>query len=340
MLERLKEISIAGGIPAANVSILDRAEIPRQPSKPNKKLNLMLGALVGLMGGLGLAFILEHLNNTLGTPEEVERYLGLPNLAVVPDCFSLPKGRAGWRSLLQEQQLCLPGRSPSAGDRRFAIITEAYRKLRTAIFLSQPERPPKTILFTSATADEGKTMTVANTAIMFAQLGNKVLLIDGDLHRPSCHKALKIPGLTGLADYLAGQEDLESAIKPTASPNLSVLNCGSVPPSPTELVGSRKMRETLAILKDRYDFLLIDSPPVMPVSDAVVLSSLAEGIIFVVEGQKTPKHLVRKAIEQIGTNQAKILGIVLNRVDIRGPAYREYNQYYNPESYYPSGTPT
>jgi capsular exopolysaccharide synthesis family protein len=122
--------------------------------------------------------------------------------------------------------------------------------------------------------------------------------------------------------------------------NLSVLICGSVPPSPTELIGSKKMRETLDLLKDRYDFLLIDSPPVMPVSDAVVLSSLVESVVFVVEGQKTPKQLVRTAIAQLGNSQAKILGIVLNRVDIRGPDYRDFNKYYNPEAYHPTGTAT
>ena len=346
VLGRFKEISVAAGIPTANVSIVDRAEVPRLPSKPQKKLNLMLGALLGLMGGLGLALILEHLDNTLRTPEEVERYLGLPNLVMVPDFFSLPKGGWRWRSATDRQQtqsnvtLCLPSHTPSAGDRRLAVITEAYRKLRTSIFLSRSEKPPRAILFTSATAGEGKTMTAANTAIMFAQQGNKVLLIDADLHRPSCHKALKIPGITGLADYLAGQEELHRAIKQTSIANLSVLNCGSVPPSPTELIGSRKMHETVAFLKDDYDFLFIDSPPVMPVSDAVVLSSLADGMIFVVEGQKTPKHLVRTAIAHLGNNQAKILGVVLNRVDIRGPEYREYYQYYNPEFYFPSGTST
>jgi succinoglycan biosynthesis transport protein ExoP len=347
VLERFKEISVAGGIPTANVSILDRAEIPSLPSSPRKKLALMLGALLGLMGGLGLALILEHLDNTLRTPEEVERYLGLANLVVVPDIFSLPQVRHRWRRLFHsspqtrtDQSLCLPSKTPSARRRRLSVVAEAYRKLRTSIFLSRSERPPKTILFTSATAGEGKTMTAVNTAIMFAQLGNKVLLIDADLHRPSCHKILKVPGFGGLADYLAGQGELQRAIKPTSIANLSVLVCGSVPPCPTELICSRIMRDTLAFLKDRYDFLFIDSTPVMPVTDAVVLSSLADGLIFVVEGQTTPKHLVKTAIGNLGNNQAKILGIVLNRVDIRGADYREYYQYCNPEFYHSSGTPT
>jgi succinoglycan biosynthesis transport protein ExoP len=351
--ERFREISVADELPASNISIVDQAETPQLPAKPDKRLILMLGAVLGLFGGLGLALLLEHLNNTFGNPEEVERYLGVPNLVVVPDYFSLPKGASGWKALIHRQPanrpssphkpaatIRLPSKISSIDKRRLSVITEGYRKLRTSIFLSSPDGPPKTILFTSAAPGEGKTMTAANTAIMFAQLGNNVLLIDADLHRPSCHKALKVPGATGLADYLAGQEELHKAIKPTSVANLSVMICGSVPPSPTELIGSKKMRETLAYLKERYDFILIDSPPVTPVSDAVVLSSLADAMIFVVEGQKTPKHLVRSAIAQLRNNQAKILGIVLNRVDIRGPDYRDFNQYYNPEVYHPSGTAT
>jgi capsular exopolysaccharide synthesis family protein len=347
VLERFKEISVAGGIPSANVSVLDRAEIPSLPSSPRKKLILMLGALVGIMGGLGLALILENLDNTLRTPEEVERYLGLANLVVVPDIFSLPHARHRWRTLFHspqtrtDQSLCLPSKTPpSARRRRLSVVAEAYRKLRTSIFLSHSEKPPRTILFTSATASEGKTMTAANTAIMFAQLGNKVLLIDADLHRPACHKVLKVPAFGGLADYLAGQGELQRAIKPTAIANLSVLVSGSIPPRPTELICSRIMREILEFLKNRYDFIFIDTTPVMPVTDAVVLSSLVDGMIFVVEGQKTPKHLVKTAIGHLGNNQAKILGIVLNRVDIRDSYYREYYQYCNPEFYHSSGTPT
>jgi len=175
---------------------------------------------------------------------------------------------------------------------------------------------------------------------MFARLGNKVLLIDADLRRPNCHQALEVPGRVGLANYLSGQDDLRAAIKPTAIANLSVLICGAVPRHPTELVGSRRMREALALLKERFDFVLIDSPPVMPVSDAVILASIADGIVFVVEGEKTPKHLVRAAIDQLRHFQARILGIVLNRIDIRGADYREYYQYCNPEFYQTAGAPT
>src|SRR5439155_1235894 len=249
VLGRFKEINVSGEIPASNVSILDRAEIPTRPSKPNKKLNLMLGALLGLMGGLGLALLLEHLNNTLRTPGEVERYLRLPNLVLVPDFLSLPQAWRNGKPRISRQEsslnskLCIPSKKPVASALPLSMLTEAYRKLRTAIFLSRPAEPPKTILFTSAENGEGKTMTVANTAIMLAQMELQILVIDADLRRPSCHKALRVRGGRGLTDFLAGQADLDNVIKPTSISNLFVLNCGSTPPNPTELVGSKRMSE-------------------------------------------------------------------------------------------------
>jgi capsular exopolysaccharide synthesis family protein len=195
--------------------------------------------------------------------------------------------------------------------------------------------PPKTILFTSGISSEGKTITVANTAIVLAQLGHQVLVVDADLRRPACHKALRVQNGPGLTDVLAGLIDLEPAIKTTAVPNLSLLNCGSIPPNPTELIGSKKMDETLRTLKTRYDFVLVDSPPVVPVSDAVDLSTLVDGVVLVVRGQQTPKHLAKMAVAQLNNSHTTILGVVLNRIDIRSADYAEYYRYYVSD-YYPS----
>jgi succinoglycan biosynthesis transport protein ExoP len=339
VLERFKQINIAAGIPPANVSILDRAEIPQKPSKPNKRLNLMLGALMGLMGGLGLAFILEHLNNTLSTPEEVERYLGLPNLVVVPDFFSLPKNASklkipfSARGAPFDSKLCVPNKSPVTPNLRFTLITEAYRKLRTSILYSRPGEPPKTILFTSSTAGEGKTISVTNAAIMFAQLGYNCLVIDADLRRPSCHRAFRVANDRGLTDFLVGREALADVIKPTLIANLSVLNGGSIAPNPTELIASKKMRDAFDNLKERYDFVFVDSPPVMPVSDAIVLSRMVDGVVYVVRGQETPKPVVKTAVAQLTNNQTKILGVLLNRVDVRGGEYDDYYAHYDDDYY-------
>src|SRR6266542_1164569 len=323
-----------------DVSVLDNAETPLAPSKPQKKLILMMAVVLGLMGGLGWAFLSEHLDDTLRTPEDVERYLRLANLVVVPDFFSVPKNGANWklpfvgRPPAIDSKLCVPSKSPAPADLRFTVITEAYRKLRTSILYSRPGEPPKTILFTSSTAGEGKTISVANTAIMFAQLGYKCLVIDADLRRPSCHRALRVSNERGLTDFLVGQEALANVIKPTPIANLSVLNCGAVAPNPTELIASKKMRDALDNLKERFDFVFIDSPPVMPVSDAIVLSTMVDGVVYVVRGQETSKSMVKAAISQLkNDHQAKILGVLLNRVDLRSAEYEDYYMHYGDDYY-------
>lgn len=337
VLERMKEIGVAAEIPASNISILDSAEIPTQPSKPKKRLTLMIGAIMGLMGGLGLALFSEHLDNRLKTPEDVKRSTGLPNLAVVPDFLRLPRVRR--RSRLEtddhsssfDSKLFMPGQKSPVFSQPM-LVTEAYRKLRTSIFLSHPEKPPRTILFSSGSAGEGKTITAVNSAIMFAQMGSPVLLIDADLRRPACHKALKAGNECGLANFLAGQEELGKVIGPTSVPNLSLLACGTIPPNPTELLGSKKMHEMLGVLKEHFDFIVIDSPPVVPFSDALVLSTIVDGVVFVVSGQESQRHVVKTAISQFEDSHAKILGTVLNRIDIRSAEYGDYYRYYYPPS--------
>ena len=339
VLERIKEVGLAAEIPASNIYVLDSAEVPLLPSAPQKRLMVMIAAVCGLMAGLGWAFLSEHFDNTLRTPEDVERNLHLTNLVVVPDFFSLPKNATNWRLPFSKRkpeidsQLCLPNKSPMPVNLRFTVITEAYRKLRTSILYSRPDHPPKTILFTSSTPGEGKTISTTNTAIMFAQLGYQCLVIDADLRRPQCHRALRVNNDRGLTDFLVGQEQLDQVIKPTAVANLAVLNCGAAAPNPTELIGSQKMRDLLQQLKSRYDFILIDSPPVMPVSDAVVLSNLVDGVVFVVRGQDTPKNWVKSALSELRGERSKLLGVVLNRVDLRSADYEDYYQSYDGDYY-------
>jgi capsular exopolysaccharide synthesis family protein len=343
VLERFREISVAGELPASNVTIVDRAEIPGLPSRPNKRLNLMLGAFLGLFGGLGLALLLEHLDNTFNTQDEAERFLWLPCLAVVPDVFTLPTGPAHKSSSPVRRlepgdaTLCLPSRNINANDRRHLIISEVYHKLRMSISLARSDDPPKIMLFTSSTAGEGKTITATNTAITFARMGNRVLLVDADLRKPNCLRALRMSDdAAGLSDYLVNLVGLDQIIHAAPVANLSVVGAGSLPPSPTELLGSKKMAETLAYLKQRYDYIFIDSPPVIQVSDAVVLSMISDGLIFVVQGQLTPKPIVKQALAQLGKRQSKILGLVLNRVDMKSAEYRDYRHYYNSGDYFAS----
>jgi capsular exopolysaccharide synthesis family protein len=347
VLQRMKEMGVAAEVRTSNVSIIDPGEPPLRPSRPRKLLSLLLSSVVGLMGGIGLAFFLEYLDNSLRNPEEAERYLGLPNLAVVPDFLRAnrhgdPEPKA-FLSVVQEaarrisgklaqEQLPTPDQELVIFHHPFSVVTEAYRTLRTAILLSRAGEAPRTVLFTSAAAGEGKTVTTVNLATIFAQMDLRVLVIDADLRRPRCHQVLRAPNGAGLTELLTGQREVSEIIKPTATENLFLLSSGAVPPNPAELIGSRKMHDTLKILQGDYDCVFIDSPPVMPVSDTLLLSTAVDGVVLVINGQGTPRQLVREAQSRLTYARAKILGVVLNRVNMQAGDYPYY--YYHYASYY------
>lgn len=353
VLQRIKEVGVAAELRDSNISVIDAAEAPIRPSKPRKGLSLLLSAIVGLMGGVGLAFFLEYLDNRLHTPEEVERYIHLPSLAVIPDFTRTTEHESyapkpllngsgarvlngSGKSSTGKAQLLngVNGKPHGAKDlildhHTFSLVSEAYRTLRTALMLSRAEAAPKLLLFTSATEGEGKTATAANTAIVFAQLGLRVLLVDVDLRRSRCHEILSIQKGIGLTEFLTGRRDIRQVIRPTAVENLFFLSSGVTPPNPTELISSRKMRETLQTLREEYDCVVVDSPPVMPVSDALLLSTIVDGVVIVVNGQVTPREIVRETRARLEHVGAKILGVVLNRVDIQRSGYGYYYGYYS-----------
>ncbi len=346
VLQRMKEIGVGAGVHGSNVSIIDKAEQPRSPSKPKKAISILLSALVGLMGGVMLAFFLEYLDNTMNTREEIERHLRLPTLVVVPDFKGIkfsnnnyaPKRimsqvEAAVRHLLPQtngSQSGVSAKENFPSHNRLSVVIEAYRTLRTAILLSQAEEPPKTILFTSSLSREGKSSTVINTAIIFAQMGKKVLVIDADLRRSDCHKILGIENGKGLAEVLTGGGKAKEMISPAATENLFLLSSGTTPPNPTELVGSSKMHEILTSLQEHYDHIFIDSPPVIPLSDAILLSTRVDGVVLIVKGNETPRNIVKEAHQQLSFARAKFLGVVLNGVIRQGgnSAYY-YDHYYS-----------
>ena len=326
VLQRLKEMGMATQLRASNTTIVDPAIPPLRPAKPKKALTLLLGALVGLVGGIGLSFFFEYLDSTL---KNVERYLGLPTLALVPhfadagsshssrvsgEARTLPEG--GGTSVIIQQ---------AAGPQSLpTLVLEAYRKLRTALLLSRPAGPPRTTLFTSGNSEEGKTATAVNTAISLAQMGARVLLIDADLRNPSCHLELHMENTRGLTEFLVGQSDLAELIKPTHMTRLFFISSGSLPPSPADLLSSRKMQAALILLRSFYDYIVIDSPPVLPVSDAEILSPLVDGVVLIVDSQQTSYQIARDACRSLESAQAKILGVVLNKVQLRSTPYSQY----------------
>jgi capsular exopolysaccharide synthesis family protein len=229
----------------------------------------------------------------------------------------------------------LPSNGQAFSPNPYSIILEAYRTLRTAILLSRASEPPKTILFTSGTPGEGKSVTVLNTAIVLAQMGAQVLLIDADLRRPTCHELLGLRNKLGLTELLTGQKEFDELVQSPSKLQLSFLSGGgSIPPDPAELLGSQKMRETLVLLQKQFDYILIDAPPVMPVSDALLLSTLVDGVILVVNSQKTPRYVVKETQTRLDYVQAKILGVVLNKIDMQTSTYAYY--YGDYVSYYPT----
>jgi capsular exopolysaccharide synthesis family protein len=329
--QRIQETSVAAELRSSNVFVIDAAAPPLDPSSPRVGRNLAFAVLLGLMGGIGLALLAEYLDNRLTGPQEVERYLRLASLGLVPD-FAPPE--AGWSRQLgarvKNGRALLGAPAPSrsnavaviAGDRSPVAVTEAYRSIRTSILLSQAGEPPRTILFTSSAESEGKTTTALHMALMFARLGQPVLVIDADLRRPSCHRLLGVHNTTGLTEVLAGHEGKLRRLE-LQKTELFFLGAGSVPPNPTELLGSARMREVLGRLRERFAYVLIDAPPLAPVSDSVVLSTLVDGVVLVVDQKRTPRQTVRDARARLSYARAKVLGVVLNRCDAEAGSYGE-----------------
>jgi capsular exopolysaccharide synthesis family protein len=333
LVDRIKEIDVAADVPASNISVVDRAEPPRSPSSPRIMSSLALSVLLGLFGGLGIAFFLDYLDDRLKTPEETERHLGLPSLGIVPNFFNLNGATSASRYVSRQANIYLeapyqpPSRELVVTRSRFGIATEAYRAIRTAILFSRAGGAPKTILITSATVSEGKTVTAINTALAFAQTGGRTLLVDTDLRHSRCHEILGVANETGLTEALTGQRDLREVLTATGIEGLFILSAGTSPPNPSELLASGKMRDILNDLEGEFDYILLDSAPLMPVSDTVALSTIADGVVVVI-GPDTPRHVVRKACSRLAYAGAKIYGVVLNQVDFNSPDYSHYGRYY------------
>ena len=318
-----------------NMKMIDPPLVPSAPIGPSRFRTILIGLMASLAAGIGLVFFLEYLDNTVKTVEDVSRYAQLPALSVIPAVSgrrsrSLKGGRQGTK-------LTLTGGAPLQTDKLMALdttssVAEAYRVLRTSVLLSSVDRPPKTILVTSGQPGEGKTTTVINTAISLAQLGASVLIIDCDLRKPSTHKVLGVQQPTGLSTYLSRNINLADAIQKLPIANLSLLPCGPIPPNPSEMISSVKMRQMLQTLGETYDHILIDSPPLLKVTDPVILSTLVDGVILVVHSGKSTREVVRRTRQELSVAGARVFGVVLNNVDLKSEAYDEY--YYDSYSEY------
>lgn len=312
-----------------NLRVIEPAAVPSGPIGPRRMLGILVALMLSTAAGVGLAFLLEYLDNTIKTVEDVGRYAQLPALSVVPAVAgNSPRGLAarGMKAL---------GRRHAEAEPVFQLATlnnrssaaEAYRVLRTSVLLSAAGSAPKVILVTSGQPGEGKTTTVVNTGISLAQTGASVLIIDCDLRRPTAHKVLGVDQTKGLSTYLTGDVPLDEVIQKLTIANLSLLPCGPVPPNPAELLISEKMKEMLRGLAERYDHILIDSSPLINVTDPVILSTMVDGVILVVHGGKSTRDMVQRARQELSTVGAKIFGVVLNNVDLRREGYDDYYYY-------------
>jgi capsular exopolysaccharide synthesis family protein len=331
LLQRLKEAGVSAGLRSSNVQIIDQARVPMGPSQPNIPRNITTGFFLALAGGIGLAFLLEMLDNSVRSPDQVELIAGLPTLGMIPSGVrpnssygrALKPLRAG-SQLMPQQELV----ETISYMRPQSQSAEAYRTLRTSILLSSWGSPPKVLLVTSPLAQEGKTTTSVNTAIVLAQRGARVLMVDADLRRPSIHKAFSVPQRPGLSEYLTGNIS-ECPITPWAQlPNLHVLPSGGTPPHPAELLGSGLMNNSLAEWRKQFDHIVIDTPPALSVTDAVLLSVQADSVILVIRSGQTTKQALRRARQLLAYVNSKIIGVVVNAMDMNASDYYYYYGYY------------
>jgi len=326
--QKLRELTAAssGGI-SGDVSVSTYSRLPREPIGPQRMRSIIVAFLLSLVAGIGLAFLLDFLDDTLKSLDDVDRYIRLPTLALIPAARNeRPRLRGtGPNDAAPADTTALA----MVGDAR-SPVAESYRHLRTSLLLSSAGTPPRTILVTSSQPSEGKTTTAINTAFMLAQTGAEVLIIDGDLRRPRLHAHFNIPNVRGLTNCLSGESrDLDALIQTSEKqPNLKLLPSGPIPPNPAELLGSDEMRRLLASLSEKFTHIVVDSPPAISFTDASILSTVVDGVILVVHGGRSSRAVVRRTKQQLMDVGANIFGVVLNNVKVESHDYY-YQGYYS-----------
>jgi len=332
MREKYEESRIKQAGQIGKVRIIDRPLEPVEPISPKKVLNLLIGAMLGLGLGLGITFLREQLDRSLRRVEEVEN-LGLTVLSTIPQIDS---------NIVEEMIEISNGSSGEQNKNKLRLIThfkpkspisEAYRTLRTNLQFSQSHEQLRSFLVTSSGPGEGKSTTIANLAIAMAQQGTRTILIDADLRKPVVHKTFEVDKSRGLTNVLVGKMSLDEAIQSSSIPNLDILSCGVIPPNPAELLGSKNMKRMINLLQARYDLCLFDTPPLIAVTDAAVLSKELDGVLLVVKAGVTQKDALFRGVELLSNVNARVLGALLNGVnrDNSYGSYYYYQQYYYDE---------
>lgn len=303
---RVKEIDLSASLLNNNLRILDRAPLPHDPVKPRPVLNLAVGVVLGLLLGVGAVFFIDYMDNTVRTSEDVERYLKLNILAIVP----------------------------RDSDQTHRAVREAYQTLRTSLLFSRKVRSANAVLVTSAGPQEGKTCTTVNVARILAHAGEKVIIIDCDLRRPTVHQWLNVSKDNGITNYILSTEgdDWRSYLKTTDAPNLYCLTSGPIPPNPADVFGHERFKRLLKELRQEFDWVFVDSPPAVSLADAMILASLCDMVSFVVKHNENDKDLIRRCVADLRKINANVIGAVLNNIDMDRSDFKDY--YYVGYYYY------
>ncbi len=315
LLQRLNEVGVTGGTGANNITVVDRAEIPAAPFKPDLNQNLLTAMLLGLMGGIALAFFLEHLDDTIRTPEDMEKLTQLPVLGVIPRMPSQQAAESRSLGLLVHADV----RSPFA---------EAYRSVRTALQFSTRDGAPRAFMVTSTSKGDGKTTTALALAINSAQTGRPVLLIDADMRHPSLHHALGLDNARGLSNFLSSDVPALGVVRTTNVPNLFVIPAGPMPPNPVELLSGPKLLSLLGQLGERFAQIIVDSPPVLGLADSIVLGDQVGAVLFVIASGNTRKAHARAALKRLRQANVHPLGAIMTKLDLRDGMYGYESAYY------------
>ncbi len=315
LLQRLKETGVSASLTPSNIQVLDWAEVPLNPLRPRKTLNLFLALITGLFGGIGLAFFVEYLDNTIKNPDDLEKAVSLPSLGVIPHLRKLDDRRSIAMITFEDKK------SP---------LSEAFRSIGTYIQFSSPVRPPKTMLVTSARKGEGKTSTAVNLAVTLACSWGKGIIVDADMRNSQLHKIFNLDNADGLSSFLTGLSKFGNGlIQKTDIPDIDVITSGIVPPNPSELLSSQKMKDLLYELIPLYSFIIFDSPPLLGLSDSLILSTIIDGVVMVVRSDDTPKEAVLQAKKSLQCVNARILGVVVNDIKQSNLKYSSYPYYYS-----------
>ncbi|HXL15447.1 MAG TPA: polysaccharide biosynthesis tyrosine autokinase, partial [Methylomirabilota bacterium] len=303
---RVKEIDLSSSLMSNNLRILDKAPVPKVPVRPRTVLNLTVGLLLGLLLGVGMVFFLDYMDNTVRTVEDVEQYLRLNLLAIVP----------------------------KQADGTHSAVKEAYQTLRTSLLFSRKHRGANTVLITSAGPQEGKSCTAVNVARTLATAGEKVIIVDCDLRRPAIHTRLTLSRDGGLTNYILSTEgdDWRNYVKSTDQPNLFALTCGPIPPNPADVFGHERFVNLLKELRAEFDWVFIDSPPVVFLADSMILASLADMVAFIIRHNENDKELIRRCVMNVRKINPNVIGAVLNSIDLDRSHYKDY--YYVGYYYY------